>query len=78
MRYEVGDYVYVTPVSNDQSPRRIVGLEYKWQGCVEKVSFCKLRAGSGVIRVPVSNVRSPGEAVAERLKGKADGHDVGV
>lgn len=78
MRYEKGEWVYL----RDQmgaGRMKIVGLEFEWQGCVERVSFCKLRSESGLrIRASVDDVITPGEAVAERLKGKAYGHDVGV
>ena len=73
MRYHTGDRVYVRGHAS-LGPLPIAGLEFKWQGAVERVSFCRIRTGAGIIRVPVCNVLSPGEAVAETLlKGKIHG-----
>lgn len=78
MRYNVGDHVYFR--SHIGAGRmKIVGVEFKWHGAVERLAFCKLKSRAGIIRVPVSELLTQGEAVAEKLsKGKIDGCNVGL
>lgn len=78
MKYHEGDYIY----ARDYlwvGRMKIHRLEYEWCGCMEKVTFCIVRFPAGTVRIPVSNVMTQGEAVAERLsKGRIDGRNVGV
>jgi len=75
MRYKTGELVYIRGLRY-AGKLPIVGFEYEWQGCVEKLTYCKLKSRSGIIRIRAENILSTGEAVAERLKGCKDGHDL--
>jgi hypothetical protein len=77
MRYKTGDLVYIRGLKS-AGKLPIVGLEYEWQGCVERLAYCKLKSRAGIIRIRVENILSTGEAVAERLKGCQDGHILGI
>jgi len=78
MRYDVGDRVYVRSLMGS-GRFRIVGIDLVWQGCVERPTHYKLKTRAGIIRVPVEDILTEGEAVAEVLKkGSVCGHDLGV
>lgn len=77
MAFNSGDYVLVRGMLA-LGKLKIVGIEWLWRGCVEYPSVYKLKTAAGVINIQAKDVLTKQQAVAERLKGDADGFSVGV